>query len=258
MSDAVVAPASRNSPCPCGSGLRYKECHGSLARSADANDVPAASLRSAYRAPGGEWAHLDEAARDQLGAKMVLALELQKAGRVDEAAREYRDVIAAAAGTHDALHMLGVIELGRGAVDEAERLISAALTLRPPYPAIEHNLLLIQDARTTLARAQPEELAERALPILVDLALGGGTAGRTTPLGDVHAKNSPPTAVHLIGRVHAGELDDGWLLRRLASLLDAKDTRAGRSTETDRKCLTRAVTGESTPEQARCHAAEPT
>ena len=25
------APASRNAPCPCGSGLRYKDCHGALA-----------------------------------------------------------------------------------------------------------------------------------------------------------------------------------------------------------------------------------
>src|SRR5690606_19864688 len=24
------APASRNSPCPCGSGLKYKQCHGKL------------------------------------------------------------------------------------------------------------------------------------------------------------------------------------------------------------------------------------
>jgi uncharacterized protein YecA (UPF0149 family) len=27
---AVDAPASRNAPCPCGSGKRYKECHGAL------------------------------------------------------------------------------------------------------------------------------------------------------------------------------------------------------------------------------------
>ena len=26
----VVAPESRNSPCPCGSGLKYKQCHGAL------------------------------------------------------------------------------------------------------------------------------------------------------------------------------------------------------------------------------------
>ena len=67
--------------------------------------------------------------------------------------------------------MLGVIELGRGNLDEAERMISAAMALRPPYAAIEHNWQLLQDARLALEQAQPEQLAERALPILVDLAL---------------------------------------------------------------------------------------
>ena len=28
---AVVAPESRNAPCPCGSGRKYKQCHGALA-----------------------------------------------------------------------------------------------------------------------------------------------------------------------------------------------------------------------------------
>ena len=27
---AVPTPESRNSPCPCGSGLKYKHCHGQL------------------------------------------------------------------------------------------------------------------------------------------------------------------------------------------------------------------------------------
>ena len=32
--DVIVAEAatiSRNAPCPCGSGLKYKHCHGQLA-----------------------------------------------------------------------------------------------------------------------------------------------------------------------------------------------------------------------------------
>jgi preprotein translocase subunit SecA len=29
--ETVVAPASRNAPCPCGSGLKYKHCHGQAA-----------------------------------------------------------------------------------------------------------------------------------------------------------------------------------------------------------------------------------
>ncbi len=36
MSATVAVPASRNAPCPCGSGLRYKECHGLLASAASA------------------------------------------------------------------------------------------------------------------------------------------------------------------------------------------------------------------------------
>ena len=29
--DTIVAPSSRNAPCPCGSGLKYKHCHGQTA-----------------------------------------------------------------------------------------------------------------------------------------------------------------------------------------------------------------------------------
>lgn len=28
--DVVIPPASRNAPCPCGSGLKYKQCHGKI------------------------------------------------------------------------------------------------------------------------------------------------------------------------------------------------------------------------------------
>jgi preprotein translocase subunit SecA len=29
--ETIVAPTSRNAPCPCGSGLKYKHCHGQAA-----------------------------------------------------------------------------------------------------------------------------------------------------------------------------------------------------------------------------------
>jgi preprotein translocase subunit SecA len=29
--DTAIAPVSRNAPCPCGSGKKYKHCHGQLA-----------------------------------------------------------------------------------------------------------------------------------------------------------------------------------------------------------------------------------
>lgn len=220
MNEAVAAPASRNSPCPCGSGRRYKDCHGSIgAAAAQAPPLAATARRSAYRAPAPEWSHLDEATCDDLGARMEHALALQTAGRTEEAAHEYGRVVALAPATHDALHMLGVIELGRGNLDEAERLIAAALAQRPPYPAIQHNLLLVHDARLAHARSQPEQLAERALPILVDLALSPAVPVR--PLGAGGARSALPrsAAVQLIGRVHDGEHDDTWMLARLAAIL---------------------------------------
>lgn len=217
MSETVVASTSRNSPCPCGSGRRYKDCHGALTGPTDRTSVPP---QSTYRAPGGEWAHLDEAERDRLGARMEHALALQTTGRIDEAAREYRHVLVTAADTHDAQHMLGVIELGRGNLDEAEHLISAAMALRPPYAAIQHNWQLVQDARFVRARLGPEQLAEPALPILVELTLGARAAERRDGTGLAQAATAEPAFVHLIGRAHAGDHDDGWLLRRLADILD--------------------------------------
>jgi len=72
------------------------------------------------------------------------------------------------------------------------------MALRPPYPAIEHNLLLVQDARLALARAQPEQLAERALPILVDLALAPDGPGRPGHVGGPPSAVSGAKGVHLI------------------------------------------------------------
>lgn len=220
MTEAIAAPASRNSPCPCGSGRRYKDCHGSCGGGASpAAPVAAAARRSTYRAPAGEWVRLDDAVRDELGERMERALALQTTGQAVEAAREYEQVVALAPDTHDALHMLGVIELGRGNLDEAERLIAAALALRPPYPAIQHNMQLVHDARLALSRSQPDQLAERALPILVDLALSPAVSLRPVGAGGARSALPRSTAVHLIGRVHAGEHDDAWMLARLAEIL---------------------------------------
>lgn len=216
----VSAPASRNQPCPCGSGRRYKDCHGAIASPAADTTVTTvtaggAAPRSKYRAPDTEWKHLPEDERDRLGELMERALAHQVAGRLDDAKRAYQDVLAVAPGTHDALHMTGVIAMTHGELDAAERLISAALALRPAYPAISHNLQLVHDARRASRRALPEALCERALPLMVELALAPAAA-RARARPQTLAANAP---VHLVGRIDAEGEDDGWLLRRLASIL---------------------------------------
>ncbi|MCC7067254.1 MAG: glycosyltransferase [Burkholderiales bacterium] len=94
------ATVSRNAPCPCGSGKRYKDCCGRLA-AAPCED-PAGAL-------------LERALAAQLGRDLPTAETL------------YREALALAPQHPDGLHMLGVIRMERGDASEAVRLIRAAL-----------------------------------------------------------------------------------------------------------------------------------
>jgi hypothetical protein len=222
------SPPARNAPCQCGSGRRYKDCHGALAtaRAApyQAPDIEAPA-RGGYRPAGPDWDHLDETDRATCGSLMQRALRQQVAGKLTEAAAHYMQVLALAPNTHDALHMLGAIELRRGNLSEARQLIIAAAKLRPLYPDLEHNLRMAQDleraARVSAGRAvpPPEALCEKALPMLVDLALRpapaqpGASGALAKPAGDAK------TAIHLVAGVRASSDDGAWLLGRLAALL---------------------------------------
>jgi hypothetical protein len=107
----VQPPASRNAPCPCGSGKRYKECHGALGP-------------------------VDSAAPDP---RLPAALAAQQAGRLDEAAAGYEAVLADSPDEFDALHMLGVVCYQRGQLERSLALIDRALGLRPDNSAAKLN-----------------------------------------------------------------------------------------------------------------------
>jgi tetratricopeptide (TPR) repeat protein len=113
----VNAPPRRNDPCPCGSGLRYKECHGKL----DAAGPPTAQ-------------------------RVQRALQLHQAGRLDEAERLYRDVLGDEPGNAVAIHYLGLAAWARGDRGEAERLMREALARDATVPDFHNNLgLLLRD-----------------------------------------------------------------------------------------------------------------
>jgi glycosyl transferase family 1/SEC-C motif-containing protein len=208
----VPVPVSRLSPCPCGSGRRYKDCHGALAPTAAAH-----SRRSSYRPSGPEWDLVSEADRDRLGVLMEAALVHQREGRVSEAARQYRDVLAIAPQTHDALHMLGMARWSDGDYVEAQRLIEEALKLRPEYPAIRQNLSLVLSAQRAREKTAQEALCEKALPVLFDLLRS--PEARTAPAVSAFAAEAGDVSVHLIGVDDGSDGDDAWMLRRLAALL---------------------------------------
>src|SRR5258706_1037761 len=121
--------AARNSPCPCGSGKRYKDCHGAL-RAPD--EMPGLPM------PPGTG---------DRQRRMFAALEAQQAARVDDAAALYQSVLEEEPDNFDALHMLGVIRYGLGELSQAEALVRRAITVNPRVAAAHTNLRLILTAR---------------------------------------------------------------------------------------------------------------
>jgi hypothetical protein len=146
----VQPPASRNAPCPCGSGRRYKDCHGALAQAAKAG-APSAD-------PAG-------AARRQ--SLLNDALARQRAGDLAAAMTGYEAVLAEFPDDFDALHMLGVVHYQRHSFDRAEVLLRSAIARNPLVPAAQLNLALLQEARR-LEEAQ-DALCRALLPRLAHL-----------------------------------------------------------------------------------------
>jgi hypothetical protein len=134
---------SRNQPCPCGSGRRYKDCHGKL--SGAAADDPKLQQPDEVRRLMGE------------------ALAHQQARRLDAAEGAYRAALALQPDEPDALHMLGVIRYERKDLTEARDLIVRALDLTGwRIPTIRQNLGLVLAERNAVSEAaQLRELQQR-------------------------------------------------------------------------------------------------
>jgi len=218
MTVAQQRSVSRNDPCPCGSGRRFKDCHGSLRDVAGVARSPAESTAattpraSRYRPAGNDWIDIDDDRADRLGAMMELALKHQVGQRVRDAERLYRAVLEEAPNTHDALHMLGVVRLGLGDYADAERLLRAAMELRAPYPAIEKNWSLVCRSIAARDRRGIEIVCEHALPLLQRTLQHSQPAPKATA-------GATAERVHVVGPRSSAVGDRGWVTDRLANLL---------------------------------------
>ena len=103
-----MSEPARNQPCPCGSGLRFKECHGKMGAAA-ATQPGAAGER-----------HADLMAR---------ALAHRQGRRYDEAVREYEAALERDPSRHDARYMLADLWRERGDRGLAKAHILDALDL---------------------------------------------------------------------------------------------------------------------------------
>ena len=113
----MSTPPRRNEPCPCGSGKRYKDCHGKL-----------------------------DAAPPTIEALLQRALAAHQQQRLDEAERDYIAVLARDATNAVAMHYMGLAGWQRGKIEEAESLMRRSLELDASIPDFHNNLgLLLRD-----------------------------------------------------------------------------------------------------------------
>jgi hypothetical protein len=128
----VTATPSRNAPCHCGSGRRYKECHGRT-------DNDPSSM-------------------------MTRALRLQSEDSHAEAEQLYRQVLEARPDEPNALHMLGVARMVQGDATGAATSILRALDLTEwSVPGMRHNLAvaLARVIDAPIRRMSPSENVRR-------------------------------------------------------------------------------------------------
>ena len=148
----------RNDPCPCGSGKRYKQCHGAVGSTA-----PIASV-----------APPPPPSPDALAAR---GMQAHQRGDLAAAERDYRAALAAAPEHPAALHYLGVIHYQHNRFAEALPLLERAVALVPEEPEFHNNLGLTLAAadRTDEAIAQYRQ----ALARKPDLATAWNNLGLT-------------------------------------------------------------------------------
>ncbi|HET9045699.1 MAG TPA: DUF5672 family protein [Casimicrobiaceae bacterium] len=174
--------AGRNDPCPCGSGRRYKHCHGSVA-TASANS-PSAPTRE--QPP-------ERTAVAQADALAERALDAHRRGDIDAAMQGYRAALAASPVQPHAMHYLGVIAYQRGDFAGALPLIERSAALLPAEPEFHNNAGLV------LAAMGRHDDATAAYRRTLALAPQHATAWSNVGLS-LTATNALPAAIDAFSR----------------------------------------------------------
>lgn len=131
--DRPHAAVGRNDPCPCGSGRRFKHCHGSATSGPEAVSVPAAAAAST--APVVDVERLTRR-----------GLDAHRRGEIDAAVRDYRAALALDPGANTATHYLGVAHYQRGNLGDALPLVERSLEIAPHEAEFYNNAGLLYAA----------------------------------------------------------------------------------------------------------------
>lgn len=174
--DAPATTPTRNDPCPCGSGLRYKQCHGKLV---DGAPAAVATGPAAMDPAASVIAPFDPQAQCELAG--VLA----RAGDNRGARAMLRAVLDALPDTVAALHAHAVLAWDAGDLAGAQIELARAAALSPQNAAIARDWRRLREVQSEREHARA---ATRMLRTRV-----GAASGRPLP-----GAMPPGTPVHLI------------------------------------------------------------
>jgi tetratricopeptide (TPR) repeat protein len=136
----------RNDPCPCGSGQKFKQCHGRLVGAPALPEAAAVVTEPAVDADSlvadGDLAVLFHRARAALDRNDLAAAETM-----------YRKVLERQPDDPVATEYLGVIATKLRRFDEAEPLLLRAIEISPDAPEYHNNLGLLNQVRAQFAAA---------------------------------------------------------------------------------------------------------
>jgi predicted O-linked N-acetylglucosamine transferase (SPINDLY family) len=157
---AIASEPPRNAPCPCGSGKRYKDCHGALQPPLAAGGVAPllAKARSALaQGDTGQaeaaWRQALDADPDEAEALFHLGNLERERGQHDLAVGHYRRALLRAPGHAGLLNNLGLTYEAQGRSAEAEACYREVLAATPNHPDALANLANIQFGREDFAAA---------------------------------------------------------------------------------------------------------
>jgi Flp pilus assembly protein TadD len=186
--------ARRNDPCPCGSGLKYKSCHG--------------RLDAAPPAPGAPAIAPDEA--------LANGLDAMRNGQTDLALAWFDRILAADPEHAFAQHFKGYALCQKGDFETGLPLLERAATLAPDNPDFQGNLGIVRHALGNLAGAKSS--LERAIAFAPQLAEPHSNLSMTLrELGDFERSLSEArTAIALNGNLAAARLNLAMALLSLA------------------------------------------
>jgi tetratricopeptide (TPR) repeat protein len=140
------APAvSRNDPCPCGSGKRYKQCHGALGATALRPLQATAPIESAPSTSASPPFQSAPTASTGARSKSALSLAQQgvaahRRGDIDSAERAYGAALRVDPEQPLAMHYLGVVLFQRMRFTQALPLLARSTERIPGEPEFHNNL----------------------------------------------------------------------------------------------------------------------